>query len=84
MKIQITLAAQVSLSGSMDILLRDLKSYDACDDAIENIRMDPRNCVGGSKAFYSGRRVELTAAAKKKIAQIDTYRDKNFPTPDDD
>lgn len=65
-----------------DILISSLESYIDCEEAIERIRMDYTNTVGGHKAFFSGWQTELTEKAKRKIAAIE--RRAVSLLPDDD
>lgn len=53
------------------VKLADLKTYDDCQDAIDNIENDYLNVVGGIKAWVSGNQTYLTEAAKNKIAAIE-------------
>jgi hypothetical protein len=43
---------------------------------IEKIEMSPGSVVGGSKAFFSGYKTELTDKAKAKIAKLQKEIDK--------
>lgn len=66
-----------------DIDVKAQKTSDDCYEMIDKIQQDPRNVVGGLKAWTSGRSVEFTAAAKKKIAQLEK-RAKELGSTDDE
>lgn len=47
-----------------------LKTFSECSKAIEAIEMNPKNVIGGSDAFFSGKRTYLTKSAELKIEAI--------------
>jgi len=58
------------------VLLSNLKTSCDCHDAIDSIATDHRNCLGGLKAWNSGKPTYLTKAAEKKVLAINTKLDK--------
>jgi len=52
------------------VKVADLKTYTDCVDAIDSIKMDSANCVGGWKSWVSGRPTYITQAAENKIDAI--------------
>lgn len=54
------------------IKLSDLKTWEQCFEAREKIELEPMNVVGGLKAWMSGNTTDLTPAAKRKIASIES------------
>jgi hypothetical protein len=65
------------------IKIADLKSSCECFDAIDSIKDDPINSLGGIKAWNSGERTYLTFASKNKIAAINRKLDKFLDEEDD-
>ena len=61
-----------------DILIANLKTTTECDQAIESIRDDYRNVVGGFKSWNSGSESRLLAGAENKIRAIEIKYDKLF------
>lgn len=83
MKIEITLAPQVSESAApASIDLKTLKSFDDCERAINSIKNDPNNIVGGLKAYNSGARVTFKTAAANKMKAIEKLQDSFIPDED--
>lgn len=61
-----------------------LKTVKECLKAIEAIEMNPANVVGGSVAFFSGRKTELTETAKRKVDALNRQMDKLGGDSDDE
>lgn len=54
-----------------DISVSGMKSASDCYKAIDAIWGDCANCLGGIKAFTSGRQTYLTETAKKKVEALE-------------
>jgi len=54
-----------------EISVSNMKSASDCYKAIDDIWMDYRNCLGGIKAFVSGKTTYLTDIAKKKVESLE-------------
>lgn len=65
------------------VKLKDLTTWNECDEAIEAIQFDPNNIVGGLSAYYSGYQTHVTKEAERKIAAIRRKMAK-FPVEEDD
>ncbi len=61
-----------------------LKAIKDCLKAIEAIEMNPSNVVGGSAAFFSGRRTELTEKAKRRVEALNRQIEKLGGDSDDE
>ena len=66
-----------------DVRMRELETFSDHMDAIEAIKDDYLNYVGGIDAWCSGRDTELLVGAKKKIASI-KGRARRFNVGEDD
>ena len=55
---------------------RDLTTYEECDRAIDSVKTDWRNVVGGIDAWNSGRETILTTTAQRKIDSLQRKIDK--------
>ena len=65
------------------VKVADLKTYTDCVDAIDSIKTDSANCVGGWKAWVSGRQTYITQAAENKIDAINRKIDKFLDEEDE-
>lgn len=54
-----------------EISVVNMKSASDCYKAIDAIWGDYANCLGGIKAFMSGRQTYLTESAKKKVEALE-------------
>ena len=50
--------------------LKELKSYEDCDDMVEKIESDYHNVLGGLRSFNSGYQIFFLKGAIKKIEAI--------------
>lgn len=67
-----------------NVKLRDLETFEDHMDAIEAIKNDYLNVVGGLKAWLSGYETHLLEGAKKKIKAIEDRCWRLFPCEDDE
>jgi len=61
-----------------DVAIHGLLSIEDCEQAEAGIYNDPRNTVGGHKAFYSGYATYMLKGAEKKLQAIQRRSDSLF------
>ncbi len=64
------------------VSLKDLLTYEDHQDAIDAIERDPKNTIGGMKAWKSGYATYLTKTAINKIEAIEARCDRLHPVVD--
>lgn len=60
------------------IVISNLKTYDDCSKAIDDIENDYRNIQGGMSSWNSGYESHLLEGAKKKLAAVNRKQEKCF------